>query len=404
MSINNRCLACILLALFSNLSTVQGIAESVDKMSGIVSSEVERSNVSLLPVSSTPAGAKGILAAESEDTQVYHIGMSKKDLEGATYAILTGDPGRVEKIASFLQNSKKIAQNREYVSYLGMCNNKPVVVISTGIGGPSTAIAIEELAKLGIKNFIRVGTSGGMQLDVNAGDLVIAKGAVRQEGTSKEYAPIEYPAIADFEVTSALISSAKKLAKESGKKVHIGTVQCKDSFYGQHNPDRMPVSQELKEKWNAWLRLGVKCSEMETAALFVIGDFLGVRTGAVVLVVWNQEQEKRGISQNTDFDTESAIKVVVSAISNLMEEDENNDDQCPESSNIDLITKSSKEENTSLTDEDSSIVAQSSDLSETNNDSIDSSHSCEPISENSDDVTFNKMDLDLNSEPVAVNA
>lgn len=287
--------------------------------------DISTAEITNSDASTSPSGAKGTLEAE----EVYHIGLSKKDIEGAKYAILTGDPGRVSKIASFLKDSKQIACNREYTSYLGLCNGEPVVVTSTGIGGPSTAIAVEELAKLGIKNFIRVGTSGGMQLDVNAGDLVVADSAVRQEGTSKEYAPTEFPAVANFEITSKLCDSAKKITKDLNTKVHVGTVHCKDSFYGQHNPNRMPVSKELNEKWDAWIRLDVKCSEMETASLFVIGRFLKVRTGAVLLVIWNQEQEKRGISQNTDFNTESAIRVVVDAISDLIQKDrEDNINKC----------------------------------------------------------------------------
>ena len=314
----------------------QGILINDNKMEIAVSSDVGTSDkrltkdASSLNVAAESDGAKGILSAESEDFQVYHIGFSKKDLKGAKYAILTGDPKRVPKIASFLENSEQIGDKREYNSYLGICNGEPVVVTSTGIGGPSTAIAVEELVKLGIENFIRVGTSGGIQLNVYAGDLVIAKAAVRQEGTSKEYAPVEYPAVSDFEISGALYSSAKKIARESGKKVHMGTVQCKDSFYGQHDPDCMPVSKKLNEKWEAWKKLGVKCSEMETASLFVVSDSLSVRTGkpiragAVLLVVWNQEQEKQGISQDTNFNTDFAIKTAVDAISNLIRNDKDN--------------------------------------------------------------------------------
>lgn len=340
MSVSKKGLVCFLLSI-CNLSMVQAADTSKDGVSlSIVSKnflnsesdnsksedvQVCQNEIANSDVSTSPSGAKGTLEAE----EVYHIGLSKKELKGAKYAILTGDPGRVSKIASFLKDSKQIACNREYTSYLGLCNGEPVVVTSTGIGGPSTAIAVEELAKLGIKNFIRVGTSGGMQLDVNAGDLVVADSAVRQEGTSKEYAYIEFPAVANFELTSKLYDSAKRITKDLGTKVHVGTVHCKDSFYGQHNPNRMPVSKELNEKWDAWINLDVKCSEMETASLFVVGRFLKVRTGAVLLVIWNQEQEKRGISQNTDFNTESAIRVVVDAISDLIQKDrENNINKC----------------------------------------------------------------------------
>ena len=258
-----------------------------------------------------------ILSDTSGDKKVYHIGICENDLEGATYAILPGDPDRVPKIAKYLENSKKIGQNREYTSYLGDCGGKKVLVMSTGIGGPSTAIAVEELAKIGIKSLIRVGTSGGIQLGVNAGDLIIAQAAVRQEGTSKEYAPIEFPAVADLDLTVALRDSAKKL-KEN---YHLGIVQCKDSFYGQQNPKRMPVDSDLLSKWKAWIDLGVLCSEMETAALYVVSSYLRLRAGAILLSVWNQEQEALGISQDTSFDCDSAIRVAIDAISSLIKKD-----------------------------------------------------------------------------------
>ena len=246
--------------------------------------------------------------------RMYHIGLTKEDIQGAKYAILPGDPGRVEKIASKLNNAHKIGVNREYTSYLGELDGEKVLVISTGMGGPSTAICVEELAVLGLENLIRVGTSGGMQLNVNAGDIVIALGAIRQEGTSKEYVPIEYPAIADLDLVNAL----KQAADELGYTNHVGTVQCKDSFYGQHDPEKMPVSYELENKWNAWIKAGALCSEMETASLYIVSSVLRIKAAAVLLVIWNQELEKRGISNNTDFDVDKEINVAIKAISNLI--------------------------------------------------------------------------------------
>ena len=246
--------------------------------------------------------------------KMYHINLSKSDIKGAKYAILAGDPGRVGTISKYLENPKKISQNREFTTYLGNIKKEKVLAISTGMGGPSTAICVEELAMIGITHLIRVGTSGGMQLDVNAGDLVIAEAAIRQEGTSKEYVPIEFPAVADFEVTCAL----KQAAEELGFIHHIGVVQCKDSFYGQHSPERMPVRYELKDKWNAWIKAGALCSEMETSALFIVSRTLGVKSGAILTVVWNQEQEKRGISQDTNFDTDKEIIVAIKAVSLLI--------------------------------------------------------------------------------------
>lgn len=246
--------------------------------------------------------------------KMYHIGLNVADLEGAKYAILPGDPARVSKIAGYLKNPKPIAVKREYTSYLGEINNEKILVISTGMGGPSTAICVEELAKLGIQNLIRVGTSGGMQLNVSAGDLVIASSAIRQEGTSREYVPIEFPAVADFDLVCALNNAAKELEYTA----HTGVVHCKDSFYGQHSPERMPVAYELENKWQAWIKAGALCSEMETASLYTVSSTLRLKAVAILLVIWNQEREKRGLAQEQNFDNDKQIKVVIKALENLI--------------------------------------------------------------------------------------
>ena len=155
----------------------------------------------------------------------YHIGVGAGDV--GRYVILPGDPGRCEKIAKHFDNPVKIAQNREYTTYTGYLDGEKVSVVSTGIGGPSASIAVEELIHCGADTFIRVGTSGGMQKEVLGGDLVIATGAIRFEGTTKEYAPIEYPAVPDFDVTTAL----KEASEELGYRHHLGIGQCKDTFY-----------------------------------------------------------------------------------------------------------------------------------------------------------------------------
>ena len=196
-----------------------------------------------------------------------------------------------------------------------------VSVTSTGIGGPSAAIAIDELSKCGADTFIRVGTCGGMQEEVLGGDVVIATGAVRMEGTSREFAPIEYPAVADFGVTSALIEGAKKI----GVRNHTGVVQCKDSFFGQHEPEIMPVSYELEDKWQAWIRMGCLASEMESAALFIAGGFLRVRVGTCLLVVANQERAKKGLPNDQVHDTSMAIKTAIEAIRILIQQEKENE-------------------------------------------------------------------------------
>ncbi len=246
---------------------------------------------------------------------LYHIGFD--DTHGAKYAILPGDPGRVEKIAAFLDNPRFYHQNREYTTWLGEIEGQPVLVMSTGMGGPSTAIAVEELYMTGVRTFIRVGTCGGMQTEVMGGDVVIANAAIRMEGTTREYVPVEFPAVADIEVTNALIRAAKKLDFT----YHAGVVQCKDSFYGQHNPDRMPAGYELKQKWDAWIKAGCLASEMESATLFVVAQVLRARAGCVLSTVWNQERARQGLSNPECHDPERAIRVAVEAVRQLMKEE-----------------------------------------------------------------------------------
>ena len=246
---------------------------------------------------------------------LYHIGFD--DTHGAKYAILPGDPGRVEKIAAFLDNPRFYHQNREYTTWLGEIEGQPVLVMSTGMGGPSTAIAVEELYMTGVRTFIRVGTCGGMQTEVMGGDVVIASAAIRMEGTTREYVPIEFPAVADVGVTGALIRAAKDL----GFAYHAGVVQCKDSFYGQHNPDRMPAGYELKQKWEAWIKAGCLASEMESATLFVVAQVLRARAGCVLSTVWNQERARQGLSNPECHDPERAIKTAVEAVRLLIEEE-----------------------------------------------------------------------------------
>ena len=246
------------------------------------------------------------------EEKLFHIAITKE--QGAEYAILPGDPGRVEKIAQFIDNAEPLAQNREFNSYSGTICGKRVIIMSTGIGGPSAAIALEELAMAGLKTAIRIGTCGGMQTEVVSGDLIIPTGAVRMEGTSKEYAPIELPAVADFDVLTALVTAAK----QNGYPYHTGIIQSKDSFYGQHSPSSMPVSYELENKWEAWKRCGVLASEMETAALFTVAQTRKIKMGCVLHALWNQERKKQGINDKNDFDTETAIKTAVDALKILI--------------------------------------------------------------------------------------
>ena len=245
----------------------------------------------------------------------YHINMKEGDV--GKYVILPGDPKRCEKIAKYFDEPVLVADHREYVTYTGYLDGVKVSVTSTGIGGPSAAIAMEELVNIGADTFIRVGTCGGMNVDVMGGDLVIATGAIRMEGTSKEYAPIEFPAVADFGITNALIKAAENLHK----KYHVGVVQCKDSFYGQHSPDTKPISYELTTKWDAWMKMGTLASEMESAALFIVAAYRKVRAGSIFNVVANQERRRLGLDDPQEHDTEAAIKTAIEAIRILIKQD-----------------------------------------------------------------------------------
>ena len=242
----------------------------------------------------------------------FHIRCNAGDV--GRYVFLPGDPGRCESIAAHFDNPVHIGMNREFNIYTGTLLGEKVSVCSTGIGGPSAAIAMEELTAIGADTFIRIGTCGGIAMDVLPGDVVVATGSVRFEHTSLEYAPIEFPAVPDFGVTAALKASGQAL----GYRVHTGVVQCKDSFYGQHSPEKSPVAEMLLSKWEAWKRLGVKASEMESAALFVVAAALGVRCGACFHAVWNQEREKAGLEMPMTEDTTAAIKVGIEAMKQVI--------------------------------------------------------------------------------------
>ncbi len=251
----------------------------------------------------------------SEDNRLYHIQVAPGEV--GKYVILPGDPKRCIEIAKYLENPVLIADNREFVTYTGTLDGVKVSVTSTGIGGPSASIALEELVRCGADTFVRIGTCGGMQTEVKSGDIVVATGAIRMEGTTREYAPIEYPAVPDLTVVNALVSAAKT------KKLpyHAGVVQSKDSFYGQHEPEAKPVGYELLNKWNAWVEMGCLASEMEAASLFIVGSYLRVRVGACFLVMANQEREKQGLENPVVHDTDLAVQVAVEAIRNLIKAD-----------------------------------------------------------------------------------
>lgn len=258
---------------------------------------------------------RGICMHYAEEEMQYHLQIHNGQV--GKYVILPGDPKRCEKIAAYFEHPVLIADSREFVTYTGTLEGETVSVTSTGIGGPSAAIAMEELFKAGAHTFIRVGTCGGIDTEVQSGDLVIATGAVRAEGTSREYAPIEYPAVANLDVICAL----REAARDQAIRFHTGVVQSKDSFYGQHEPQVMPVDYMLQQHWGAWKKMGCLASEMESAALFIVAQYLRVRCGAIFLTMANQEREVLGLSNPVVHDTDMAVRVGVEALKKLIELD-----------------------------------------------------------------------------------
>ncbi len=233
------------------------------------------------------------------------------------YVLLCGDPARCEKIAAYFDTASFLKSNREYTIYTGTLEGEKVNVCSTGIGSPSLAIAVEELIHCGADTFIRIGSSGGMAPEVLGGDVVIGTGAIRMEGTSREYAPIEFPAVADYGIVNALVDAAR----EEKVRFHVGVLHNKDNFYAQHSPDTMPIREELKAKWNAFLECGALASEMESAALFIISSVRRARAGALVEVFANQTRREMGLDDPMTLDTDAAVRVGIRGLRKLIQQD-----------------------------------------------------------------------------------
>ena len=249
------------------------------------------------------------------DGRFHHIAILPGEV--GRYVLLPGDPGRVEKIASRFLEPRFVASHREYVTWTGTLDGVSVSCTSTGIGCPSTAIAVEELVGAGADTFIRVGTSGAMQPDIRTGDVGVITGAIRDEGTSRHYLPIEYPAVADIDVTAALRDGAR----DAGIPFHLGVAQSKDSFYGQHEPERMPIAAELGRRWDAWMAGGAICSEMEAATLYIVASVLRVRAGGVMLIFQNLDRTPPTEEDLRNGDVERVIDVAIAGLRRLIAAD-----------------------------------------------------------------------------------
>jgi len=259
------------------------------------------------------------MAAPSRDRPVqagvqYHLQCRPGDVGG--YVLLPGDPARCARLAERFEGARQVAANREFTTWSGLLDGVPVSATSTGIGGPSAAIAVEELCTLGAHTLLRVGTCGGMQPQVRWGDLVVVQAAVRDEGTSAQYVPTGFPAVAHVDVVHALRAAA---AERVGGH-HVGLVQSKDSFYGEMEPQRMPVAAELQARWDAWVRAGVLASEMECATVFVVSAVRRVRAGAVLLCV-NETPLTREMPPPSQLPLDGLVDTAVDALRKLIARD-----------------------------------------------------------------------------------
>lgn len=251
---------------------------------------------------------------------VYHLHLTEDQIEGAKIALLPGDPARVEKIAKTapLKRPRFLASKREFTTWISYIEKTPVLTTSTGIGGPSTAICVEELAQLGVRIFIRVGTTGAIQPYINIGDVVITTGAVRLDGASRHYAPIEYPAVADYEVVRALLHAAQSLKIPH----HVGITCSSDTFYpGQERYDTFSgyVPRHLQGSLQEWQRLGVLNYEMEAATLFVMCSALGLRAGCVSGVAAQRTRSESVALDQLQMSEENAIRVAAKTVEILIQ-------------------------------------------------------------------------------------
>lgn len=247
---------------------------------------------------------------------MHHIKCKAGDV--GKYVLLPGDPGRVSKIAAYLDNAQHVQTNREYETWTGYLDGEKVSVMSTGMGGPSAAIGLEELKMIGADTFIRIGTCGGIDPAIVPGTLIIPTGAIRKDGTGTEYIPIEFPAVPNFNLASALKEASESLGYENA----LGVVECKDSYYGQHAPERMPAKQDLLQKWEAWKMAGAIGSEMESSSLFIVASAIHVKCATILLLCRNREREdslNTGLVRVTDI--EPAIKTAIEALRNIIKAD-----------------------------------------------------------------------------------
>ncbi|MTI14791.1 uridine phosphorylase [Sansalvadorimonas verongulae] len=245
-------------------------------------------------------------------SDVFHLGLVKADLQGAELAIVPGDPERVKKIAELMDRAEHLCSHREYTIWRAYIGDNAVIVCSTGIGGPSTSIAVEELAQLGIRTFLRVGTTGAIQEDIDVGSVIVTTGSVRLDGASQHFAPLEYPAVADFECANAMVMASR----DRGVTYRTGITASSDTFYpGQERYDTLRgyVIRKYQGSMNEWQNLGVLNYEMESATLLTMCAALGLRAGCVAGVIVNRTQQEIPDAQLMARTESHAVNIVVDA-------------------------------------------------------------------------------------------
>ena len=243
----------------------------------------------------------------------YHVGLARGDV--GDYVLVPGDPGRVPLIAKYLDGAKEVAFNREYRTFTGSLDGVPVSAISSGMGGPSVAIGVEELSELGVHTFLRVGTCGAAQPEIKMCDLVIAIGSVRTEGTPNGYVPPEYPAIASLDVVNALVDAATAAQVP----FHVGVIRSVDALYSDLVPDGMPRPHQLREELDMWSRAGILSNDMETSTLFIVSRLRKRRAGTINLCV-----DELGAGEIHHLDPsymDRMLKVAVDALRRLIAKD-----------------------------------------------------------------------------------
>lgn len=248
---------------------------------------------------------------------VFHLGLARSDLQGATLAIVPGDPERVGRIAALTDRSQPLATHREFTSVLGWLGDTPIVICSTGIGGPSTSVAVEELAQLGVRIFLRVGTTGAVQPGMSPGDIVVSTAAVRLDGASLHFAPMEYPAVADFGCTTALVEASRA----RGMEPHVGVTASSDTFYpGQERYDTFSgrVVERFRGSFEEWRSMGVLNYEMESATLFTMCSSQGLRAGCVAGVLVNRNDMEIPDEEAAKQVEATSVQIVVDAARRLV--------------------------------------------------------------------------------------